>query len=153
MPLSLIIGSGLARDDSMLANLLVCALGCCLVNQVGPIGITGIFMIQRSAGELAPIETGRLLRCVVAETSGNHFTAIGSAEVETVGRSLLAQMLLLKFHDLHKGFVHCTQHLTDWILLLPGILCAMFGQIGNVKSCGVLRVRAAQDIAIGVKAE
>lgn len=105
--------------------------------------MTGKLLVQRTAGELAPVEAGRLLRCVVAETGGDHLMAVRGAEIETVGRGLVAQMLLLKFHDLHKGFVHRTYHLTEWVRFLPCILCAVVGQVGDVQSSGVLRVGAA----------
>lgn len=153
MPLRLIIGGRLARDDGMLANLLVRAFACGLVDLVGPVRMTGELLVQRPAGELAPVKAGGLLRFVVTEPTGDHLVAVGGAEIETVGRGLVAQMLLLEFHDLHQGFVHRAYHLVQWVRFLPCVLRAVVGQVGDVQSSGVLGVSAAKDIAVSVEAE
>lgn len=132
MPLRVVVSRRLARDNSMLANLLVLALGSGLIGLVRRVRVAGELLVQCAAGELAPVQTWRLLRRVVAEADGDHLLAVGGAEVEAVGRGLVAQVFLLELHDLHDGFVHRAQHLGDGILLRPRVFGAVLGQVGNV---------------------
>lgn len=153
MPLGIIVSGRLAGDDGVFPNLLVRAFGRHLVDLVGSVRVTGELLVQCTTGKFTPVKARRLLRGVVAETGGHHLLAVGDAEVETVGRGLVAQLFPLKLHDLDDCLVHRTHHLVDWVFFLPSTLCAVVGEIGYVQSGGVLGIGTTEHIAIGIVTE
>ena len=90
---------------------------------------------------------------MVPKADGDHLLAVRGAQIETVGRGLLAQLLLLELHDLYDGLLHRIQHVRDRILFLPRIFGALVSEVGHVQGRRMLRVRAAQNVGVGVETE
>ena len=153
MPLVIIVSGRLARYNGVLADLVVLTLRGPFVDLVGAVRMTGVLLVQCPAGKFAPVKTWRLLCCVVPKADGDHLLAVRGAQIETVGCGLLAQLLLLELHDLDDGLLHRIQHFRDWILFLPRIFGALVSEVGHVQGRRVLRIRAAQNIGVGVETE
>ena len=153
MPLGLIICCWLARDNRMLSNLFVIPLGCHFIDLVGAIGVTRIFLVQGSACKFAPVQARRLLRGVVSEADGDELLAVRRAKIKAVWRRLSAEGLLLQVHDCDDGFDHGGMHVRERILFFPRIFGTAAREVGHVEGGGMLRVRAAEDVDIGVVAE
>ena len=143
MPLRFIISGRLTRNNRMLPNLIVCTLRRIFVRLRRIVGAARVFVVQRLAGEFAPVEAGGLLGGVVAEADGDHFLTVRGAEIQAVGGFLVAEGFLLEFHDLDYGFIHCAVHGRNGILFLPGILRAVVREVGYVHRGSVLGVGTA----------
>ena len=109
--------------------------------------------IERATCKLRPIQTGRLLRDVIAEADREHLRSVGNAEVEGIGGVSFTQCAFLQSEDLNDGFLHGFEHLFERIGFLPGFFADAVGQVGHVEGGGVFRVCAAEYVAVGVEGE
>ena len=129
IPLLLIIRRRLRRDNRMFTHRtsLTNLPSCIRTPAILTIRVTRELRIERTTRKLRPIETGRLLRDVVAEADGEHFRSVCGAEVEGVGGVGFAQCAFLEGEDLHDGFLHGFEHLLEGVRFLPGFFGAAVG--------------------------
>lgn len=153
MPLLLIIRRRLTRHNRVLSNLLPRIQHSFLVNKILAVRVARILRVQHAAGELGPVQAGRLLGGVIAKADCEQLCAVGGTEVKRVGGVGGAEFLVLELEDLHDGLLHSGEHSFERVRLLPGGFVAVIGQVGDVERCGMLRVGGTKDVAVGVERE